>query len=183
MPRGVKFTLSLPTGPARDAMRLLREVGEDQRELLNRIGDRLANSTRERIVITNRSPGGVPWKPSKRALRDGGKTLYDKKNLANSVTHEVQGPHRVMVGVDGRSESAKNAAALNFGSNASTVVVTHLRTIRSAFGVPLKQARVVRVRGHPRKMNLPARQFLGIDAFDRIDIDDIAEAYMREKFK
>jgi len=55
----------------------------DMREPMNLIGLRLLN-TREEIFELQGSP--APWKPSQRAIREGGFTLIDTRALLNSMT-------------------------------------------------------------------------------------------------
>lgn len=183
MPNGVRFDVEIFTGGTRRLVRRLRDLGIDPVGLLDIVGSVLEASARNRISGTNKGPDGVAWPPSKRVQKFGGKTLYDKNNLFNSLRYEVQPPNRVLIGVDGLSESSKNAAALQFGSHRQTVVVGHTRTISSAFGVPLPEPRTIKVRGHGRITNLPARPFLGIDAQDRADIRDGGKDYLRSQFK
>lgn len=183
MPRGLKFSVSLDSAPARRQVDILRRLGVEPEGILDQIGLVLAASAKNRINNTNKGPDGVPWPPSRRVQLQGGRTLYDKHNLEAAIRHEVQGPRRVLIGVDGITPSAKNAAAHQFGSNRLTVVVGHTRTISSAFGVPFPEPRVVRVRPHTMTTNLPARPFLGIDAADRADIRENVKAYLRRLFK
>lgn len=162
--------------------RQLFNLGENPRPLLEEFGGVLEASTRARFD-TGRGPGGVPWPPSRRAIRDSGKTLVDKGNLERSIRYEVQGTTRLLVGVDGRSESAKHAASHQFGVNKGGVVVTHFRVVTEAFGVPLATAKTVRVRGHTRRMRIPARSFLGLDSNDRADLRETAQSFLQELLK
>lgn len=182
MARGVVFRSGLVTRDAYRALRQIRNLGEDPSGLLENWGGILEASTRARFD-SGKGPGGVPWLPSQRVQRRGGKTLVDKGNLERSLRYEVRGGKRLLVGVDGFSESAKNAASHQFGVTADTVVVRHFRVIDQAFGVPLQEARVVKVRGHSRKMRLPARPFLGVDNADRRELRDEGRRYLAELFK
>lgn len=179
MARGLKFSARFLDRKIYRSLSLLRAAAADMGPLLEDWGGILEASTRDRFD-RGRGPGGVPWKPSRRAVAQGGKTLVDKGNLERSLRYEVQGGHRLLVGVDGNSESAKNAASHQFGVDRTVVVVRHDRVIDQAFGVPLREAVVQRVRGHSRKMRLPARPFLGIDNADRREMKLAAQAYLKE---
>lgn len=179
MARGLKFNVRFLDRKIYRSLSLLRAAAADMEPLLDGWGGILEASTRSRFD-SGRGPGGVPWKPSKRVLAHGGKTLVDDNNLERSIRYEVQGGHRLLVGVDGRSESAKHAASHQFGVDRTVVVVRHERVIDQAFGVPLREAVVQRVRGHARKMRLPARPFLGIDNNDRREMRRAAQDYYRE---
>lgn len=178
MARGITFAAKLITRPAYRALQQIRNLGEDQTPLLDAWGGILEGSTRGRFD-SGRGPGGVPWPVSERVRKHGGKTLVDKGNLERSIRYAVDGPHRLLVGVDGRSESAKNAAAHQFGVNRPVIVGGHFRVIDSAFGVPLQASVRVRVRTHGRKMYIPARPFLGVDNEDRRQMTDAAQDYLR----
>jgi len=179
MARGLKFNARLVTRDAYRALYRLRNLGEDPRPVLEEWGGILEASTRERFD-SGRGPGGVPWLPSKRVQKHGGKTLVDKGNLERAVRYEVRNRNLLLVGVDGRATSVKEAASHQFGVNRTVVVVKHERVIDHAFGVPLKEVAIVQVRGHARRMNLPARPFLGVDNNDRRAMTDSAVSYLRE---
>lgn len=187
MARGLVFNSRILTRDVYRALQQVRNLGENPAPLLEIFGGILEASTRNRFD-TSRGPGGVPWPPSKRVLGVGtfgpanGRTLVDKGNLERAVKYEVQ-PRRLLVGVDGVGESVKHAASHQFGVSKSTVRVTHFRLTTQAFGVPLPEAVLVRVRGHRVRMNLPARPFLGVDNDDRRELTAAARAYVRSLLK
>jgi len=94
----------------------MREIGEIVRESVMR-------NFREQ-----RAPDGTAWKPSWRALREGGKTLIDTATLRNSI-HVRPGPDRVAVGTP-----VEYAAVHQFGAR------------RGSFG-----EHIVQVRAHRRR--------------------------------
>ena len=181
MAQGITFKARLVTRDAYRALRQLHNLGEDPAPLLDAWGGLLEASTRARFD-SGRGPGGVPWPPSKRVLRQGGKTLVDKNNLERAVTYEVRGKV-LLVGVDGNAKSVQNAASHQFGVDKPVFVGGHYRVITEAFGVPLGEAIRVRVRTHGRRMKIPARPFLGIDNDDRRAMTDAAREYVRELLK
>lgn len=154
---------------ARRVAARVRNLGEDQQPLLEIAGSVLEASTLARFD-SGRGVGGVPWPESQRVKKFGGKTLVDKGGLEGSIRYELR-PGEVEVGVDALTESAKNAAALQFGSNRQTVVLGHERVIDQAFGVPIPVT-VVNVRPHGRITNLPPRPFIGVDDEDRRDLGE-----------
>jgi phage gpG-like protein len=171
MPRGFAVQLDVKgLENARRIARRVRNLGEDPTPLLHIAGSVLESSTLRRFD-TGRGVGGVPWPKSKRALRDGGKTLVDRGDLVSSVRFEVR-PGEVEIGVDDLNKPPGVSAALQFGSHRQTVVLAHTRTINQAFGVPLPSPREVRVRAHGRMTNLPPRPFIGVDAQDKRDITE-----------
>jgi len=136
---------------------------------LGRIADRLQDprpALKEcglvllRSVARNFKEGGRPvrWKASKRALREGGKTLIDTARLKNSIHMKVWGKILLRVGTN-----VEYAAIQHLGGRIeqNVTVKQHYRIMRTAFGNSIPARRVL-VRAHPRKakIKLPARPFL-----------------------
>jgi phage virion morphogenesis protein len=73
-----------------EVRRVLGELasrGSDLSEPMDTIAGYLEDETRTRFLVYQTSPDGVPWKPSRRALRTaGGKTLVDTEVLLDSLT-------------------------------------------------------------------------------------------------
>lgn len=72
------------------------ERAGDLDAVLDEIGGHLVQSVQERFE-SGTGPDGERWKPSIRALAQGGQTLVDSGRLRDSVTHKVE-PGRVVVG-------------------------------------------------------------------------------------
>ncbi len=70
----MQVLFDFPTLPEIEISPLMREIARAMETSV------LLNFTQQR------SPDGIPWLPSKRAQRDGGKTLIDKGGLLASVT-------------------------------------------------------------------------------------------------
>lgn len=70
----LQVLLDAPTLPQPDTAPLMREIARAMETSV------LLNFTQQR------QPDGIPWLPSKRAQRDGGKTLIDTGKLLASVT-------------------------------------------------------------------------------------------------
>ena len=70
----LQVLLDAPTLPQPDTAPLMREIARVMETSV------LLNFTQQR------QPDGVPWLPSKRAQKDGGKTLIDTGKLLASVT-------------------------------------------------------------------------------------------------
>ena len=153
---------------ARALFAKVRSLGEDPTDLLEIAGGILESSTRRRFD-EGQGPGGVPWPISKRAQRDGGKTLVDTAGLLGSIRYEVR-PGQLEIGVDALTESARHAKSHQFGVNENVGISAHTRTINVAFVVPLPAPLTFNVRAHNRNMKIPARPFLGVDQIDRDDV-------------
>jgi len=143
----VRTMLQALQGRMKDMTPVMREVGEIVRESVMR------------NFKEGRSPQGVPWKPSLRAILQRGQTLVDTARLRNSITVRPARDH-VAVGTN-----VEYAAVHQFGARKGSFgevlarVRAHTRRTRTG-----KQAQV---RAHTRRMRLPwgdipARPFLGV---------------------
>lgn len=134
--------------------------GENAQPLMQAIGLAMEMSTKERIGDTNVSPDGQPWKVSRRASIDGGRTLYDRGGLNDSITsagsatearwgtNKIHGP----IHQTGGTIRPKTKKALHFSIPGGGFVTV---------------AKVV----------IPARPYLGISAADQVEIAGIVEDY------
>jgi len=64
--------------------------------LMESVGDALVSGTMKRFD-EKKDPKGKPWKPSRRALEDGGETLTDSGRLHRSIDYAATS-NKVMVG-------------------------------------------------------------------------------------
>lgn len=162
----------------------IQNLDESVGEILGSIGDLIESTVRLRFR-DEKGPGGVPWPKSKRALgkapnstgrKEPGRTLFDTGELQNSLAVEKR-PREVEIGFRGLDNPVK-ARANQYGVHGQSVVLAHTRVIKSAFGIPLPEAKVVNVRAHGRINNLPARPMLGMDDTLAADIEDISHTYL-----
>ena len=126
------------------------------------------------------SPAGVPWKPSHRAVRQGGKTLVDSTILSNSI-HEFPGPTSVRVGTPVQYAGTHQFGAKRGSFGVVTVMVREY--LRKS-----KLGKSVTVRKHSRQIplpwgNIPARPFLGVAPQDWNDIHDAVLEYAMRGMK
>jgi phage virion morphogenesis protein len=141
----------------------LAEAFGDLTPLMEGIGLHLEGSTMERFE-TETAPDGKPWKPSKRALLDGGKTLSDSTQLRSSIVSEA-GSDQVAVGSNKIYAGVHNDGAIIRAKTAKGMV----------FQLPggLGFRRVMQV-------ELPARTFLGLSREDETEIVALTEDYARD---
>lgn len=163
---GIELKLTFEDGALVNVIEGTRERLGDLSPALNAIGGYLENITLERFE-TGTGPDGVPWRPSRRAQLEGGKTLIDKGRLMDSIAYQVDGDE-VSVGSNlvyaaihqlGGTIQAKSAGKLMFG------------TAEGGFAMV-------------DSVDIPARPFLGandddIDEAARILNDFIGEAGRR----
>lgn len=134
---------------------------------------------------TGRAPDGTPWKPSLRAIREGGLTLVDNAILRNSINNRPH-PDRVEIGTsDIRAATHQLGARKGAFGTVSATVRAHVRNITRAFGRPISP-RMVAVRSHTRQMvlpwgDIPARPFLGVKNEDWDDIRSSLVEYLARR--
>ena len=108
-----RITLNADTARAQGVLgRMVRTLdGSGARDMFDAVGQLLVTSTILRFV-RGVGPDGKAWKPSRRAIEQGGQTLVDKQFLRNSITH-IAGSDGVDVGTN-----VVYAAIHQFGSGA-----------------------------------------------------------------
>jgi phage gpG-like protein len=161
----VRINVEADLGAASAALASAKAKVENTRGLMEVAGAIIENSTRDRFR-TGSGPDGVPWPPSRRAIKQGGSTLIDKGGLLASITHAVE-DNRVEIGVIAKTDSAKFSYVHQFGAtikakNASTLV------FRGADGHLV----------FAKQVTIPRRPFLGIDEQDRADLIEAWADYL-----
>lgn len=132
----------------------------DKVSLFNEIGINLTENARLRFS-DEVSPDLIPWKPSKRAINQGGKTLRDTGNLLASITHEV-----LSDGV-AYGTNVPYATTLHFGATIKASGSEYL-TFRVPGGGWAKK----------REVEIPARPFIGLDTEDKQMVVDLIGAFL-----
>lgn len=155
--------LTIDVSPLAAIARRLAEVDADRREPLEAIGAAWETTTKERFE-TSTAPDGMPWKPSLRAKRTGGKTLVKSASLKASITSQAE-DDTVQVGTNkvyGRIHQ--------FGGTIQR---------QGAHAVPLHLPAGRDLSGGVVQM--PARPFLGASAADFENWTEILEGFVAEK--
>lgn len=130
----------------RELARQLEEVDGDRAEALEAIGAAWESDVKGNFA-TGTAPDGTPWKPSKRALKRGGRgTLVLSGGLRDSITHEVIDADTVEVGTN-----KVHAAAHQFGATIQRAGAHAVPLVLSDSGY----------RGAGGVIQLPARPFIG----------------------
>lgn len=129
-----------------------------KRQLLTVLGDVVITQTQLRFV-DQVGPDGAPWKPSQRAIDEGGQTLLKSGALRASVTKAV-GADEVEIGTNlvyanamqyGMSLVAKGKA-LTFVVSGKRVFVKHI--------------------------SFPGRPFIGLNSDDEVELGDTAIEFL-----
>lgn len=144
---------------------------EDTLPLMRAIGGYVRDATRQRFK-DQRGPDGAPWKASIRAKLTGGATLVKSTRLRDSIV-DAASAKQVQVGTN-----VVYAPAHQFGIDSEQAVQPHTRLVKQAFGRPLRFGVYQSVGSFSRNPNIPKREFLGIDADDRIEISALVQDFV-----
>lgn len=145
-----------------DALSRIVEAAGDPQSALQEIGRYGEKSTRDRFH-EGVEPGGLPWLPSIRVQKQGGKTLQESRRLLDSFTFNV-GPDFVEWGTN-----VHYAGVHQFGATIRPVNAKELR-----FQIP----GVGWIRS--KEVTIPARPFIGIDEHDKEEIGGILVHWLEE---
>lgn len=156
------LSIELNTADAKSEVEKLLSKVEHKAPLMDRLAMYLETSTKNRFE-TGRGPDGKPWKPSRRALLQGGQTLLDHGHLRDSF---------VSASSESEAEVGSNhpgAAAHHFGA---VIRPTKAKALRFQIpGVGWVMA---------RKVTLPARPILGIDDADQKAMAEVITDYLAD---
>lgn len=128
------------------------------------IGEALVSSVQDRFR-SGMGPDGKRWPKSARAKAEGGKTLVDTRDLKGSVTYRA-GPAGVEVGTN------KIYGAIH--QYGGTIVPKRRKLLRFAIADKVIFA---------KKVEIPARPFLGISVEDQAEIAEIVQRRIEETAK
>ncbi|MCL6612626.1 MAG: phage virion morphogenesis protein [Peptococcaceae bacterium] len=143
---------------------LHRLAGMSFRAIHKDIGEHLVTSTKDRFK-TETAPDGTRWTQSIRARNEGGQTLTDSAILKNSVAYTAR-PDRVEVGTND-----KRAGTHQFGCTIRPKRAKHL------------QFRVGKRWVRKKEVQIPKREFMGINEDDQAAINDILRSHIEERLK
>ncbi|MCE7915418.1 MAG: phage virion morphogenesis protein [Nitrosomonas sp. PRO4] len=159
---GVVYRISVDDRQIQSALDRLITVGQSPREVMRDIATYGENSTRDRFK-TGTDPDGNAWKPSLRVQEKGGKTLIDSNRLLSSIT----------------SQSGNDFA--EWGTNVIYAAIHQVggeirpKAAKSLF-FKVADGTARRV----KKVTIPARPFLGINAEDEENILDIVNQHLAD---
>lgn len=155
---GLRFTFN--DGPLSSAIAALRDRGEDLGAPLREIGEDMV-TVAQRSFELHASPQGVIWKPSWRAINEGGTTLVKSGRLRDFITYLVDAA----------------AAAVEVGSNTFYARIHQLGGTIRAKGKALR-FRLGKDTIFVKSVTLPPRPFIGASPTDVDRWADIARDYV-----
>lgn len=161
MSLGVRVHID-PDSAVTSALARLALDRHDKFALLDQIGITLSENARLRFG-DQVSPDGTPWKPSFRAIAQGGETLRDTGVLMASITHQLLSADAVEYGTN-----VPYATALHYGAEIKATNAPYLRFKIPGGGWARKKS-----------VTLPAREFLGLSNEDEEQVVDIIDHFLR----
>lgn len=177
---GVAMSVTLFDAPLRNAVAGLRAFPEERMTpFLDAVGAAMESSTIRRFDA-QQGPGGVLWAPSKRAKKEGGKTLIKSGRLRLSQIYNV---------LQNAVEWGTNviyAAMQQFGgtirSYARSQETFHKRdrdgSLKPGFVKKSRADFARRVTLPEYDIRIPARPYVGVDKGDEQEITTIAERHL-----
>ncbi|MEO1082391.1 MAG: phage virion morphogenesis protein [Pseudomonadota bacterium] len=169
MPRFERFDLDArETTEAINTAIVQRRLGP----LLRRTGRYLVRDAQVNIRL-GRDVRGAPLAP----IRRDGQILRDTSRLYRSIAYRL-GQNEVRVGTN-----VEYARAQNYGFQGNVTVGRHTRRITQAFGRPLRFPVFQTVEPYERYMNLPAREYLGIEDRQVKRINELIDDWAEEIFE
>jgi phage virion morphogenesis protein len=148
MAGGINISIELGENLSQ-ALAFAQRAAVDLSPAMQEISLNLVSTTIERFE-QERGPDGVPWKPSARAIEEGGKTLQDSGALKDSIEPDF-GTDFAAAGVLASGGPAIYAAIHQFGG---TIRARHKKALSFA-------GRIVAA------VRIPARPYLGFDDANR----------------
>ena len=146
------------------ALRRGIEAGLDLTPAMKEIANHLQTATQLRFE-REQGPGGTPWRPSRRAIEDGGQTLTLSGDLRSSIG-TASGKDYAAAGPERSFGAAVYAAIHQFGGEIRPRAKRALSFGGGVFAL----------------VRMPARPYLGIDDQDRAAIGDILGGFLRQAF-
>lgn len=136
----------------------------DLRPAMRDIAGHLADTTRARFE-TGRGPTGVPWKPSRRAIEEGGKTLVDRGDLLGSIREDF-GADYAAAGPEASGGAAIYAKIHQFGG----IITPRVKKALSFAGRVMS------------KVVIPARPYVGFNDENADYVVDTIADHLRRAF-
>jgi phage virion morphogenesis protein len=157
------------------ALQRLEKKAGDLHPCLKNIGEYLVESTQERFT-NEEDPAGKKWaalKESTKKQKKHTKILTESSGLRDSIIYAVRN-NGLRVGTN-----KIYGAAHQFGIDKDIAVPAHKRLVKVVFKKPIKFPVWAEVKPHNRNPKLPAREFLGFSADDRVEILAITRDFLK----
>ena len=110
-------------------------------------------------------PEGTPWKPSVRAIAQGGETLRDTGVLMNSITHQILSADAVEYGTN-----VPYATAMHYGAHIKATNAPYLAFKVPGFGFVKK-----------KEVHIEGRAFLGLSNEDEQQVVDVIDYFLKAR--
>ena len=167
----------------------------DMTPLLRAIGDRVVEQTKRRFAAGGPAPSGIPWAKPRTPNPKRVRTLTVSGHLRDSIRYQLRGRDAVAIGTNKEYAASRDAVAN--GTNKEYAAIhqlggTSTQGARSELFVRNRYKRGAK-KGQfkkgtkagqgftfgERKINIPARPFLGLSAGDAAELTKIVNDYLR----
>ncbi len=175
---GVSFTVTIDDAAAQGALSAIAIRARHPRPAMDAIGGAMVASTLMRFE-TETAPSGAPWKPSRRALKTGGKTLTRRGHLRSSLTHAASddavdwGSNMAYAAIHQRGGTVERYAR-------SQEIFQRYNALTGAFRFATRSranfSRWVTIGAGA--VTIPARPYLGVDDSDQAEVVRILEGFI-----
>lgn len=152
----------------------------DMTPLLRAIGDRVVEQTKRRFAAGGPAPSGIPWAKPRTPNPKRVRTLTVSGHLRDSIRYQLRGRDAVAIGTN------KEYAAIHQLGGTSTQGARSELFVRNRYkrGAKKGQFKKGTKAGQgftfgERKINIPARPFLGLSAGDAAELTKIVNDYLR----
>lgn len=152
-------------GDTRAMLSRIRSLSEvDRRGVNAALAQAMRESTLERFR-QGKGPDGRRWRESKRAIREGGRTLVQTAQLRNSI-HAYSDASGFAVGTN-----AKHASTHQFGEPGRIIRARRKKVLRFQYNGKWVSKKQVTVK-------IPARPFLGLSEEDMQELKETVEDFI-----
>ncbi len=138
----------------------------DRRPLMRKIAETMRDAVEENFA----QEGRPKWKPSKRALRQGGKTLQDTSNLASRISTYSDNDNAVV------GTNVPYAAIHQFGGKIPARTVKPKKA--KALKIPTDKGFIFRKKATLPAVEIPARPFLKLTDEDMEEIKKVVARHL-----
>lgn len=172
--------------PVNQALNSLAKKVKDPSAAMKIIGEYMLRSTENRFDSQGPAPDGSPWAPLKSSTlrrKKHSKILTESGHLRGSIRYQLRGPFTIAIGTN-RVYAAIHQLGGTINQGARSELFVRNRYVRNTkTGKKVGQSKKGKQAGRgytfkERKINIPARPFLGVSAQDSTEIVVIINRYL-----
>lgn len=181
---GFAIRIDIQDGPAKSLLMELRQRSQDTTPAMRIIGEIVRTSVVKNFEAEGRP---TPWKKSKRAIKEGGRTLTKRGRLMNSITAKA-GRDSVDIGTNViYARIHQLGGAIKHPARERVLHFSQVNRGKMTFGRPgtgdlfakrSKARYAMKVAGQAYTITMPKREFLLVQSADWTEIRAALEEYL-----